>query len=143
MLLSSHLQLFAATTAFVVNVIAQTCNNPIFIVCTAPTNNVKPLSGTSGSQISDPTLFDWGSLDSVSSLPIGKRQLLPRQTTDENAVCCNPDIDCLVLQNIPFCYVSLWLSYPYPKQTPSCILEQPFSVHISSGIFTQCLKTEE
>ena len=95
--------LFAVAFAGVV--LAQSCNDPTFLLCTAPTN-VDALAGTSGADITDYTLFDWSAIDTLDTAVIGKRQLKARQTTDESVVCCNPNVDCLVLKNIPFCYVS-------------------------------------
>ena len=106
MLFESQLCSLFAAAAFVAGAAAQTCDDPTFLLCTAPTTDVDILSGTSDGDITEPLSFDWSTLDDVASLPIGKRQLKPRQTTDDSVVCCNPEVDCLTLQNIPFCYVS-------------------------------------
>ncbi len=51
----------------------------------------------------------WDTLQGVASAPIGKRDVLrPLLSSRQNALCCPPTNQCLVLTdgNIPFCYVS-------------------------------------
>ena len=51
----------------------------------------------------------WDTLQGVASAPIGKRGVLrPLLSSRQNALCCPPTNQCLVLTdgNIPFCYVS-------------------------------------
>lgn len=50
----------------------------------------------------------WDNLQSITSLPIGRRDLSEPLIARQDALCCAPDVECLVTtdDDIPFCYVS-------------------------------------
>ncbi|KAG8525511.1 uncharacterized protein KY384_009155 [Bacidia gigantensis] len=86
--------------------LAQTCD-PQYLLCTPPDDaGSSNAAGTSNGAITDPSIFNWGPLQEVASLPIGKRHRLARRQEFTDAVCCSPDVDCLAIEDIPFCYVS-------------------------------------
>ena len=98
--------------------LAQYCEDPGFLLCYAPDSSSDisstntDTSGASSNNVapSNDMLFDssfWGPLQSVASLPIGKRNLRRRQGSEvDDVLCCNPYVDCLAIDDIPFCYVS-------------------------------------
>ena len=76
-----------------------------------------------GSEASDSVPVDdfddseyWDLLGNLASDPIGKRAASrPLLASRQNALCCAPTNQCLVLTdgNIPFCYVSTVLYLPF------------------------------
>ena len=83
------------------------CTDPTFVPCTAPDSGGGggDTDGANAAEIDDLL----ASLDGAADVSVDggdKRKLFRRQDNGGAPnLCCNPSIECLVTDGIPFCYV--------------------------------------
>lgn len=99
--------------AFTLSLVARNnaqCVTPGYLLCMPAGSQ---LGGVPSDSFDDSAF--WSSLQTVASLPIGRRALADGLVERQNSLCCSPDpdVECLVTKedNIPFCYVSALRSF--------------------------------
>jgi hypothetical protein len=124
--------LIIISSLFLAPFVGAQCSNPEYTLCYGSGSTFDPPPAPSSSSGSGGgESINWGPLQSVASLPIGKKRRnladdpasrLTRRSNlesrDNVPLCCAPSpVECLQTEGYPFCYVSITRISPFVDST--------------------------